>query len=281
MDFENVATSAEANFGDFDVTAVMDLLRTRGRLLIKRAYGDWGRFHRYRRAMLENGIDLFQLYSVGSQQKNRADVRLAIDALETVFTRPSIDLYVIVSGDSDFTELIHKLRDYGKYTIGIGLRAATSDLLRRACDEFIFYETLVTEEAVDISDELRLPDPRELLRRALSAAEQKGELPIYAGRLKQLMLNLDSSFSEANYGYQQFRAFLEAYPDLVVVEEQGLQLFVSIRKPAPPITPPPLAKPAVEPAAPPRSAGSAGAAARAPVAALPSPTTSSVARPQG
>lgn len=245
IDFENVATSAEANFGDFDVTAVMDLLRTRGRLLIKRAYGDWGRFHRYRRAMLENGIDLFQLYSVGVQQKNRADVRLAIDALETVFTRPSIDLYVIISGDSDFTELIHKLRDHGKYTIGIGLRAATSDLLRRACDEFIFYETLVTEEAVDISEELRLPDPRELLRRALSAAEQKGELPIYAGRLKQIMLNLDSSFSEANYGFQQFRAFLEAYPDLVVIEEQGLQLFVSMWKPAQPaVTPPPLAKPA-------------------------------------
>ena len=146
MDFENVATSAEANFGDFDVTAVMDLLRTRGRLLIKRAYGDWGRFHRYRRPMLENGIDLFQLYSVGIQQKNRADVRLAIDAMETVFTRPNIDVYAIVSGDSDFTELIHKLRDHGKYTIGIGLHSATSDLLRRACDEFIFYETLVTEE---------------------------------------------------------------------------------------------------------------------------------------
>lgn len=277
IDFENVATSAEANFGDFDVTAVMDLLRTRGRLLIKRAYGDWGRFHRYRRAMLENGIDLFQLYSVGSQQKNRADVRLAIDALETVFTRPSIDLYVIISGDSDFTELIHKLRDHGKYTIGIGLRAATSDLLRRACDEFIFYETLVTEEAVDISDELRLPDPRELLRRALSAAEQKGELPIYAGRLKQLMLNLDSSFSEANYGYQQFRAFLEAYPDLVALEEQGLQLFVSIRKPAP-AAPPPLAKPSVEPAAAPRPAGST--ATPPAVAALPSPATSSVGRSQ-
>ena len=74
IDFENVATSAEANFGDFDVNAVMDLLRTRGRLLIKRAYGDWGRFHRYRRPMMENGIDLFQLYSVGIQQKNRADV---------------------------------------------------------------------------------------------------------------------------------------------------------------------------------------------------------------
>ncbi len=74
MDFENVATSAEANLGDFDVNTVMDLLRSRGRLLIKRAYGDWGRFHRYRRPMLENGIDLFQLYSVGVQHKNRADV---------------------------------------------------------------------------------------------------------------------------------------------------------------------------------------------------------------
>ncbi len=269
IDFENVATSAEANFGDFDVTAVMDLLRTRGRLLIKRAYGDWGRFHRYRRAMLENGVDLFQLYSMGVQQKNRADVRLAIDALETVFTRPSIDVYAIISGDSDFTELIHKLRDHGKYTIGIGLRSATSDLLRRACDEFIFYETLVIEEAVDISDELQLPDPRDLLRRALSAAEQKGDLPIFAGRLKQMILNLDSSFNEANYGYPQFRAFLEAYPDLVALEEQGLQLFVSTPKTASsqPVMPPPLVKPTAEPTA---QRSVAGATGPAPAATAPS-----------
>lgn len=230
IDFENVATSAEATLGDFDVSAVMDLLRTRGRLLIKRAYGDWGRFQRYRRSMLENGIDLFQLYSVGMQQKNRADVRLAIDALETVFTRSNIDIYAVVSGDSDFTELIHKLRDYGKYTIGIGLRAATSDLLRRACDEFIFYETLVSEELDDISDELQLPDARELLRRALGVAEQKDEVPVFAGRLKQIMLGLDSSFNEANYGFQQFRAFLEAHQDLVTIEEHGLQVYVSLQK---------------------------------------------------
>jgi uncharacterized protein (TIGR00288 family) len=249
FDFENIATSAEANLGDFDVNAVMDLLRTRGRLLIKRAYGDWGRYQRYRRPMLENGIDLFQLYSVGIQQKNRADVRLAIDALETVFTRPNIDLYAIVSGDSDFTELIHKLRDHGKYTIGIGLRAATSDLLRRACDEFIFYETLVSEELDDISDALRLPDARDLLRRALGVAEQKGEVPVFAGRLKQIMLGLDSSFNEANYGFQQFRAFLEAHHDLVTIEDQGLQVFVSLHKPAPAPpagAAPPPAKPAGE-----------------------------------
>lgn len=228
IDFENVATSAESTLGDFDMNAVLDLLRSRGRLLIKRAYGDWGRFQRYRRAMLENGVDLFQLYSVGIQQKNRADVRLAIDALETVFTRPNLDIYAIVSGDSDFTELIHKLRDYGKYTIGIGLHAATSDLLRRACDEFIFYETLVTEELEDIAEELRLPDPRELLRRALVASEQKGESPVFAGRLKQIMLGLDSSFNEANYGFPQFRAFLEAHQDLIAIQEQGLQLYISL-----------------------------------------------------
>src|SRR5512143_2713849 len=247
IDFENVATSAEANYGDFDVTAVADLLRSRGRLLIKRAYGDWGRFHRYRRPMLENGIDLLQLYSVGIQQKNRADVRLAIDALETVFTRPNIDVYAILSGDSDFTELIHKLRDYGKYTIGIGLRSATSDLLRRACDEFIFYETLVAEELSDIADELQLPDPRELLRRAVCAAEQKGETPVFAGRLKQIMLGLDSSFNEANYGFPQFRAFLEAQKDLIDIEEQGLQLYVTLRKTEPIVSvsvpPPPPSKP--------------------------------------
>ncbi len=245
IDFENVAISAESDFGEFDLSAVMDLLRTRGRLLIKRAYGDWGRFHRYRRPMLENGVDLFQLYSVGVQQKNRADVRLAIDALETVFTRPNVDVYVIVSGDSDFTELIHKLRDHGKYTIGIALRSATSDLLRRACDEFIFYETLVAEEISDIADELQLPDPRELLRRALTMAEQKNELPVLVSRLKQIMLGLDSSFNEANYGFQQFRGFLEAHADLVALHEQGLQLYASLRKPEPHFTPEPRSLPAV------------------------------------
>ncbi len=254
FDFENVATSAESTIGDFDVNAVMDLLRTRGRLLIKRAYGDWGRFPRYRRAMLENGIDLFQLYSVGIQHKNRADVRLAIDALEAVFTRPNIDLYAIISGDSDFTELIHKLRDYGKYTIGIGLRSATSDLLRRACDEFIFYETLVSDELADMADELQLPDSRALLRRALLAAEQKGETPVFAGRLKQIMLGLDSSFNEANYGFPQFRAFLEAHQDMVAIQEQNLQLYISLRKAAEnsPVlaesaAPPPVAKPITDP----------------------------------
>jgi uncharacterized protein (TIGR00288 family) len=244
FDFENVATSAEANFGTFDVAAVMELLRSRGRLLVKRAYADWGRFQRYRRPMLENGIDLFQLYSVGMQQKNRADVRLAIDALEVVFTRPNIDIYAIVSGDSDFTELIHKLRDYGKYTIGIGLRSATSDLLRRACDEFIFYDTLASEELDDLSDELQLPEARVLLHRALAVAEQKGELPIFAGRLKQIMLGLDSSFNEANYGFQQFRAFLEAHPDLVNIEESGLQVYVTPQKSAVlPALAPPISKP--------------------------------------
>lgn len=248
MDFENVATSAEATLGDFDVNAVMALLRSRGRLLIKRAYADWGRFPRYRRALLESGVDLFQLYSFGMQQKNRADVRLAIDAMEVVFTRPNIDVYAILSGDSDFTELIHKLRDHGKYTIGIGLHSATSDLLRRACDEFIFYETLVSEELTDIADELQLPDPRELLHRALLAAAQKGETPIFAGRLKQIMLGLDSSFSEANYGFPQFRAFLEAYPDLVAIQEQGLQLYINLRQPeTPPPAPPNVLKPNADP----------------------------------
>ncbi len=248
MDFENVATSAEATLGDFDVNAVMALLRSRGRLLIKRAYADWGRFPRYRRALLESGVDLFQLYSFGMQQKNRADVRLAIDAMEVVFTRPNIDVYAILSGDSDFTELIHKLRDHGKYTIGIGLHSATSDLLRRACDEFIFYETLVSEELTDIADELQLPDPRELLHGALLAAAQKGETPIFAGRLKQIMLGLDSAFSEANYGFSQFRAFLEAYQDLITIQEQGLQLYINLRQPeAPPPTPPNVAKPIADP----------------------------------
>ncbi len=145
IDFENIALSASNYFGDFDLGLLLKAIQRRGRITLKRAYGDWSRLGKYRDAVRENAVELVQLYAYSYQQggKNRADIRLVIDVMESLFTLDYIETVVIVSGDSDFSPLMSKAREYGKYTIGVGVRASTSDMLIRACDEFIFYDDLV------------------------------------------------------------------------------------------------------------------------------------------
>ena len=142
IDFENVALWAERDFIDFEITSLMEYLQSRGPAVVKRGYGDWSRFSRYREELLNNSIDLIQIYSV-RQGKNRADIRLAIDAFEIALTREHIRTFVIVSGDSDFGPLVTKLREYGRYIIGIGPRSISPDLLVRSCDEFVYLETIL------------------------------------------------------------------------------------------------------------------------------------------
>jgi uncharacterized protein (TIGR00288 family) len=145
IDFENIAFSADNHFGDFDLGLLLKAIQQRGRITLKRAYGDWSRLGKYRDAVRENAMELVQLYAYNQMQggKNRADIRLVIDAMESLFTLNHIDTIVIVSGDSDFSSLMSKAREYGKHTIGLGVKATTSDLLLKACDEFIFYDELV------------------------------------------------------------------------------------------------------------------------------------------
>ncbi len=147
IDFENISLSASNHFGEFDLGLLLKAIRKLGRITIKRAYGDWSRLIKYRDALRENAVELVQLYSYNVQQggKNRADIRLVIDVMESIYTLEYIDTVVIVSGDSDFSSLMSKAREYGKYTIGVGVQASTSDLLIKACDEFIFYDRLVEE----------------------------------------------------------------------------------------------------------------------------------------
>lgn len=225
IDFENIATAAEREHQELDISLLIDFLKTRGRIAIKRAYGDWGRYPKYKLDLLENAIDLIHLYSYGVSGKNRADIRLAIDAIEAVFSHENVEVFTIMSGDSDFSSLITKLREYGKYTIGIGLRKSTSDLLVKSCDEFIFYETLLGSP--DLAREFDRSEAQDLLIRALKAFEQKGEIPINASKLKQTMVALDPSFNEANYGYEQFQDFLEDSRSLVKLEAVGKTLLVS------------------------------------------------------
>jgi hypothetical protein len=227
IDFENVALWAEREFFDFEITGLMEYLQMRGPAVVKRAYGDWSRFSRYRDEMMNNSIDLIQIYSLRAG-KNRADIRMAIDAFEIAMTRPSIRTYVVVSGDSDFSPLVAKLREYGYYTIGIGPRSITHELLVKSCDEFVYLETALGEPG-DVDDQscVEIEQARNLLVKALQAHEQRGDVPVLATRLKQTMLLMDPAFNEVNIGYSQFKGWLDDNRDLVQIYLKELQIFVA------------------------------------------------------
>ena len=227
IDFENVALWAEREFFDFEITSLLEYLQSRGPVVVKRAYADWSRFSRYREELMKNSIDLIQIYSV-RQGKNRADIRMAIDAFETALTRQQINTYVIVSGDSDFGPLVTKLREYGRYTIGVGPRSISPDLLVRACHEFIYLETALGEPAeIDEQTSHEREAARNDLVKALQIHGQRGELPILATRLKQTMLLMDPAFNEANFGYDQYKSWLEDNLDLIKLYLKDLQLYVA------------------------------------------------------
>ncbi len=227
IDFENIALWAEREFFDFELTPLMEYLQGRGPAVVKRAYGDWGRFLRYRDELMDLSIDLFQIYS-GRSGKNRADIRMAIDALEIAMTRPQVKSFVIVSGDSDFSPLVARLREYGCYTLGIGPRSITHDLLVRSCDEFVYLETIMGETSSENGASIgELEQARATLLKALQAHGQRGELPVLAARLKQTMLLMDSAFNEANFGYPQFKSWLEENLDQIRLYVKDLQLYVT------------------------------------------------------
>ncbi len=230
IDFENIARWAEEVFLDFELIPVIEYLQSRGAVVIKRAYGDWSRFAHYRDEMMENAIDLIQMYSVRAG-KNRADIRMAMDALETAMTRPHIRTFVIISGDSDFGALVSKLREYGKYTLGIGPRQITHRLLVKSCDEFVYLETLLGENAV-VSEQTAtdMQAGRNLLRKALRALGQRGETPVTSARLRQTMISMEPTFNEANFGFSQFNEWLEANADLVDLHIRDFRLYVSLKE---------------------------------------------------
>lgn len=213
IDFENVVIPAEKEHGEFHLSPILEALAQQGRLIVKRAYGDWSRFSRYQSELTQNAIDLIQLYSARlGAAKNAADIHIAIDAMEIVFSHAQINTFALVSGDSDFTALVRKLRSYGKYVIGVGLRSSTSELLVRACDEFVLYENLVGKSSRTMAFDLERA--RSILVRAWQHLRNT-QREVTSFRLKQAMLSLDSTFDEINLGYNGFEDFLRAQPDLL------------------------------------------------------------------
>ena len=216
VDFENVVIPAEKEHGEFSLTAILEAINQQGRQVVKRAYGDWSRFYRYQSELTQNAVDLIQLYSARSGgSKNAADIQIAIDAMEVVFSHQQINAFAVVSGDSDFTALVRKLRSYGKYVIGIGLRSSTSELLVRACDEFLLYENLVGKSSRTVAfDKERA---RDVMVRALRQLVSEGQTEVASIRLKQVILSLDATFDEVNLGFKRFEDFLQSQEDLLDV----------------------------------------------------------------
>ena len=217
IDFENIAAGTEKEgHGKVDIGVIMNRLREKGRVLIARSYADWGRFARFKKQLMFENVMLFELSAHGMNDKNRADVAMVVDCMELALTKDYIDTYVVVSGDSDFTPLIQKLRELNKNVIGVGTRRSTSRLIVEACDEFIFYDTLRKQKTqqtrrgkTDSVKELSREEAMELVTEALAGIQRNDPKPVHASRIKEQILRKEPSFSESDLGFATFGRFME------------------------------------------------------------------------
>jgi uncharacterized protein (TIGR00288 family) len=213
IDFENIALGLrDRKDSTFDVLRVLERLLEKGKIIVKRAYADWSRFSNYTRAFHEANIELIEVPRRSSSGKNSADIRLCVDALDLCYAKEHIDTFVILSGDSDFSPLVSKLRENGKRLIGLGLRGSTSNLLVSNCDEFIFYETL-TQAPEPIEAEAGQPkDNAEvlaLIANTVTALLREGRDPIQASLVKDTIKRKQPSFDEGEHGFRSFTELLE------------------------------------------------------------------------
>src|SRR5437879_8634733 len=205
IDFDNVTMAIRSDLQ----TELKRLLQSdiiRGKVAVQRAYADWRRYQQYVVPLAESSIDLIFAPAYGSNKKNATDIRLAIDALELVFTRPEIGTFILLSGDSDFSALVLKLKEYGKYVIGVGIRESSSDLLIQNCDEHYSYNELAgfTKES-DITHERH--DPWELVVEAVKQMTAHNDV-MRSDRLKQVMQEIDPTFNEKDVGFSRFSKFV-------------------------------------------------------------------------
>ena len=215
VDFENMARPGAKGRGDFDIHLVLNRLAEKGRVLVKRAYADWSRYRDARHELQNAGLGLIEMPSAREGAKNRADIQMAVDAMELAYSREHVNNFVIVSGDSDFTPLVGKLRELNKRVIGVGNRESASELLIANCDEFIFYDRLAAEAVGGTTTRRRGGsssadlNPVELLRETLTALQREGvEWPL-ASIVKDSMRRKYPAFDESEHGFGTFSKFLE------------------------------------------------------------------------
>jgi len=206
IDFDNVTMGIRSDL-QVELRKLMQSDIIRGKVAVQRAYADWRRYPQYIVPLSEASIDLIFAPAFGSNKKNATDIRLAIDAVELVFTRPEIGTIILLSGDSDFSSLVIKLKEYGKYIIGVGIRESASDLLIQNCDEYYSYNELAGLARAGEDDGVRR-DPWELVVDAVLEMKKRGDV-MRSDRLKQVMQELDSGFDEKNVGMSRFSKFVD------------------------------------------------------------------------
>ncbi|MBM3898804.1 MAG: NYN domain-containing protein [Gemmatimonadetes bacterium] len=209
IDFDNVTMGIRSDLQ----TELRNLLSSAiisGKVAVQRAYADWRRYPQYIVPLSESSIDLIFAPAYGSAKKNATDIRLAVDAIELVFTRPEIGTFILLSGDSDFSSLVLKLKEYGKYVIGVGIRESSSDLLVQNCDEYYSYNALAGLMKAGDEQPAKKWDPWELVTEAIGRMQRNGDV-MRSDRLKQVMVEIDPSFDEKDLGMSKFSRFcLEA-----------------------------------------------------------------------
>lgn len=229
IDFENLAIGAREALGgmEFDFEPIGNALAERGRVVTRKAYADWSMFADARQKMTRGHVELIEIpQRMGATRKNAADIKMAVDAIEVAFERAYITTFVICTGDSDFTPLVHKLRELNKRVIGVGVKASTSKMLPPACDEFLFYENLEGVEPRRKSSDPKpetdtatdVPDLDSLISSTLGGLSRSSGDEVLASSLKRALLRKDSTFSEADYGFRAFGEILRHLEDNGLIE---------------------------------------------------------------
>lgn len=229
-DFENIALGVrDAKYAAFDIKKVLERLLLKGNIVVKKAYCDWDRYKEFKPAMHEASFELIEIPHIRQSGKNSADIRLVVDALDLCYTKSHVDTFVIVSGDSDFSPLVSKLRENNKLVIGLGVKSSTSDLLISNCDEFIFYDDLVRESDKPARRK-RKPSGKttgkktpaqpvdkkqqEALDLVLETVEdlfkERGEEDkVWGSMVKQALKRRKPGFNESYHGFRSFSELLE------------------------------------------------------------------------
>ena len=234
-DFENVALGVrDAKYDKFDIDKVLERLLLKGSIVVKKAYCDWDRYKGFKAAMHEAAFELIEIPHVRMSGKNSADIRMVVDALDLCYTKAHVDTFVIISGDSDFSPLVSKLRENNKVVIGVGVKNSSSDLLIANCDEFIFYDDLVREkparkrapakkaaakpeasaaatDAPKPSDDGKKQEALDLILETIEAlgTERGEDEKIWGSMVKQALKRRKPGFNEAYYGFRSFNKLLE------------------------------------------------------------------------
>ena len=205
IDFDNVTMGMRSDLSK-ELKSLLDSDVIKGKVSVQRAYADWRRYPQYIVPLSEASVDLIFAPAYGSNKKNATDIRMAIDAVELVFVRPEIGTYILLTGDSDFSSLVLKLKEYGKYVIGVGIQESSSDILVQNCDEYYSYTSLTgLTKTTELTQSAR--DPWVLVSEALRKMVARGDV-MRSDRLKQVMQELDANFDEAGIGYSKFSKFL-------------------------------------------------------------------------